>query len=178
MDSLYSIVEFFVTGGPFMYPILIVFAVGAAIAVERYINSGESAPVVFDEDLNAQVRAEALARLATQQDSDAIDQYRVASEKLQRATDEIESRLSEQEDLLVALEESQAALEAELERLEELTWGHIGGNAPADWIVGWIETFPEAAWTPIPYWLTGGADVAERLRIARSAPAAPSGGTS
>ena len=37
MDSLYSIVEFFVTGGPFMYPILIVFAVGAAIAVERYI---------------------------------------------------------------------------------------------------------------------------------------------
>jgi biopolymer transport protein ExbB len=37
MDSIYSIVNFFVTGGPFMYPILIVFAVGAAIAVERYI---------------------------------------------------------------------------------------------------------------------------------------------
>ncbi len=37
MGSLYSIVEFFVTGGPFMYPILIVFAVGAAIAVERYV---------------------------------------------------------------------------------------------------------------------------------------------
>ena len=37
MDSMYSMVEFFVTGGPFMYPILIVFAVGAAIAVERYI---------------------------------------------------------------------------------------------------------------------------------------------
>ena len=34
---MYSIVEFFVTGGPFMYPILIVFAVGAAIAVERYV---------------------------------------------------------------------------------------------------------------------------------------------
>ena len=32
MDLLYSIVGFFVTGGPFMYPILIVFAVGAAIA--------------------------------------------------------------------------------------------------------------------------------------------------
>jgi biopolymer transport protein ExbB len=30
-------VEFFVTGGPFMYPILLVFAVGAAIAVERYV---------------------------------------------------------------------------------------------------------------------------------------------
>jgi biopolymer transport protein ExbB len=37
MDFIYSIVGFFVTGGPFMYPILFVFAVGAAIAVERYI---------------------------------------------------------------------------------------------------------------------------------------------
>ncbi len=37
MDFIYSIVEFFVTGGPFMYPILLVFAVGSAIAVERYI---------------------------------------------------------------------------------------------------------------------------------------------
>jgi len=37
MEFLYSIVAFFVTGGPFMYPILIVFAVGAAIAVERYV---------------------------------------------------------------------------------------------------------------------------------------------
>jgi biopolymer transport protein ExbB len=30
-------VGFFMTGGPFMYPILIVFAVGASIAIERYI---------------------------------------------------------------------------------------------------------------------------------------------
>ena len=37
MNFFYSIVEFFVTGGPFMYPILFVFAVGAAIAVERYV---------------------------------------------------------------------------------------------------------------------------------------------
>ncbi len=37
MEFIYSIVGFFVTGGPFMYPILIVFAVGAAIAVERYV---------------------------------------------------------------------------------------------------------------------------------------------
>jgi hypothetical protein len=28
MDAFYSMVRFFVTGGPFMYPILIVFAVG------------------------------------------------------------------------------------------------------------------------------------------------------
>jgi len=37
MDSMYSIVRFFVSGGAFMYPILIVFAFGIAIAVERYI---------------------------------------------------------------------------------------------------------------------------------------------
>ena len=37
MDAFYSLVRFFVTGGPFMYPILIVFAVGTAIAIERYL---------------------------------------------------------------------------------------------------------------------------------------------
>ena len=36
MDVFYSTVGFFATGGPFMYPILIVFAVGAAIAIERF----------------------------------------------------------------------------------------------------------------------------------------------
>jgi biopolymer transport protein ExbB len=37
MDFVYSIVEFFASGGAFMYPILLVFAVGLAIAVERFI---------------------------------------------------------------------------------------------------------------------------------------------
>jgi len=37
MDVIFSCVKFFTTGGPFMYPILIVFAVGAAFAVERYV---------------------------------------------------------------------------------------------------------------------------------------------
>ena len=37
MDIFYSIVNFFVQGGAFMYPILVVAAVGAAIAIERYI---------------------------------------------------------------------------------------------------------------------------------------------
>jgi biopolymer transport protein ExbB len=36
MDIIYSIVGFFASGGIFMYPILIVFAVGAAIAIERF----------------------------------------------------------------------------------------------------------------------------------------------
>ncbi len=37
MDIFYAIVKFFVQGGPFMLPILVVGAVGTAIAVERYV---------------------------------------------------------------------------------------------------------------------------------------------
>ena len=37
MDVIYAIVGFFVSGGIFMYPILLVFTIAAAIAIERYI---------------------------------------------------------------------------------------------------------------------------------------------
>ncbi len=37
MDVIYRIVGFFVSGGIFMYPILFVCAVGAGIAIERYV---------------------------------------------------------------------------------------------------------------------------------------------
>ena len=37
MNLFYSIVGFFSTGGLFMYPILVVFAIGVAIAIERYV---------------------------------------------------------------------------------------------------------------------------------------------
>jgi biopolymer transport protein ExbB len=37
MDTIQTIVQFFQTGGTFMYPILIVFAFGVAICIERYI---------------------------------------------------------------------------------------------------------------------------------------------
>ena len=37
MDAFYSIVSFFSTGGLFMFPILVVFAFGVAIAVERFV---------------------------------------------------------------------------------------------------------------------------------------------
>jgi biopolymer transport protein ExbB len=37
VDIFYSIVNFFVRGGAFMFPILLVAAVGAAIAIERYV---------------------------------------------------------------------------------------------------------------------------------------------
>jgi biopolymer transport protein ExbB len=37
METISTILTFFQTGGAFMYPILIVFAIGLAIAIERYI---------------------------------------------------------------------------------------------------------------------------------------------
>ena len=37
MELIYTIIGFFQSGGPFMYPILLVLAVGAAISIERYI---------------------------------------------------------------------------------------------------------------------------------------------
>ncbi len=37
MEIVYTVVRFFEAGGPFMFPILLVAAVGTAIAVERYI---------------------------------------------------------------------------------------------------------------------------------------------
>ncbi|MEJ2699302.1 MAG: MotA/TolQ/ExbB proton channel family protein [Desulfuromonadales bacterium] len=40
MGAIYSAVAFFQKGGLFMYPILLVFAVGMAIAVERWLHLG------------------------------------------------------------------------------------------------------------------------------------------
>jgi len=37
MDALEGIVKFFQTGGAFMYPIMLVFVIGLAIAIERWI---------------------------------------------------------------------------------------------------------------------------------------------
>jgi biopolymer transport protein ExbB len=37
MDVIYSVLGFFASGGAFMYPILLVFGVGSAIAIERFI---------------------------------------------------------------------------------------------------------------------------------------------
>jgi len=37
MDMLYATVSFFQSGGPFMYPILLVLAIGVAITIERYV---------------------------------------------------------------------------------------------------------------------------------------------
>jgi biopolymer transport protein ExbB len=113
MDFLYSIVGFFVTGGPFMYPILIVFAVGAAIAVERYITltltrtKNQSAwrkvqPALLEGDFEA-------AREMTGNDDSSISQ--LLSMGLAR-----QGAVRRREDIEIAMEESMMEIIPQLEK--------------------------------------------------------------
>jgi murein DD-endopeptidase MepM/ murein hydrolase activator NlpD len=89
------------------------------IAVERYTAGGEVQPLV-DPDLNRQVRATALARIVTQGDSDAIDEFRLVKQDLDAANAELETKLADQKSAITELEAKREKLNAELERLEEL----------------------------------------------------------
>jgi biopolymer transport protein ExbB len=113
MDALYSIVRFFVAGGAFMYPILIVFAVGAAIAVERYItltmvrrqNEGmwtRLQPALADGDFEK-------AREMTSEDNSTVSQ--LLSMGLAR-----QGAVRRREDIEIAMEESMMEIIPKLEK--------------------------------------------------------------
>lgn len=113
MDSIYSMVGFFMTGGPFMYPILIVFAVGASIAIERYITltrvtaSNQSCwnlvqPALVDGDFEK-------ARELTSEDDSTIS--RLLSMGLDR-----QGAVRRREDIEIAMEESMMEIIPQLEK--------------------------------------------------------------
>jgi biopolymer transport protein ExbB len=113
MGFIYSIVEFFVTGGPFMYPILIVFAVGASIAVERYITLtmvtsknqslwSKVQPALVEGDFEK-------ARELTSQDDSTIS--RLLSMGLER-----QGAVRRREDVEIAMEESMMEIIPQLEK--------------------------------------------------------------
>ena len=113
MDALYSIVRFFVAGGAFMYPILIVFAVGVAIAVERYItltmvrrqNEGmwtRLQPALADGDFEK-------AREMTSEDNSTVSQ--LLSMGLAR-----QGAVRRREDIEIAMEESMMEIIPKLEK--------------------------------------------------------------
>ncbi|HEY5656787.1 MAG TPA: MotA/TolQ/ExbB proton channel family protein [Myxococcota bacterium] len=113
MDFFYSIVGFFVTGGPFMYPILIVFAVGSAIAIERYVtltmvtNKNQS---VWSEIQPALVNGEfEKARQMTSNDDSTISQ--LLSMGLAR-----QGAVRRREDIEIAMEESMMEIIPQLEK--------------------------------------------------------------
>jgi len=113
MNWFYTIVEFFVTGGPFMYPILIVFAVGAAIAVERYVTLtrvtlknrsawGKIQPVLMKGSFDQ-------ARKMTSADASTISQ--LLSMGLAR-----QGAVRRREDIEIAMEESMMEIIPQLEK--------------------------------------------------------------
>jgi len=113
MDFIYSVVGFFVTGGPFMYPILIVFAVGAAIAIERYVTltmvtaKNQSVwsrvqPALTNGDFEQ-------ARELTSQDDSTISQ--LLSMGLAR-----QGAVRRREDIEIAMEESMMEIIPQLEK--------------------------------------------------------------
>ena len=113
MELIYSIVGFFVTGGPFMYPILLVFAVGSAIAVERYVTlamvtaTNQSAwnevqPVLLEGDFDK-------AREVTGNDDSNISQ--LLSMGLAR-----QGAVRRREDIEIAMEESMMEIIPQLEK--------------------------------------------------------------
>ncbi len=113
MDFFYSIVGFFASGGLFMYPILLVFAVGVAIAVERYVtltlvtNKNQA---VWDkvQQLLAQGEFEA-AREMTNTDESTISQVLNMGLSLQGA-------VRRREDIEIAMEESMMEIVPRLEK--------------------------------------------------------------
>lgn len=113
MDVFYSIVAFFVSGGLFMYPILLVFAVGVAIAIERYItlarvkNKNENVwervqPVLSKGDFEH-------ARKLTSEDDSTVSQVLNMGLSLQGA-------VRRREDIEIAMEESMMEIVPRLEK--------------------------------------------------------------
>ena len=113
METFYSIVGFFLTGGPFMYPILIVFAVGAAIAIERYItlsrvtNQNQSMWSKLQHALNEGDFDK--ARELTSKDTSTVSQ--LLSMGLAR-----QGAVRRREDIEIAMEESMMEIIPQLEK--------------------------------------------------------------
>jgi septal ring factor EnvC (AmiA/AmiB activator) len=91
-------------------------------AVSAYIGAAgdPAAQFISGEDLNRSVQAQALASLVTQNNADAVDQYRVVAEDAEAARAALDATLAEQRGVVESLRDRRRALDAELARLEEL----------------------------------------------------------
>jgi len=113
MNFFYSIVSFFSSGGVFMYPILIVFAVGAAVAIERYVTLAavtKKNQAVWDkvQPLLTDGRFEEALEL-TSNDESTISQVLNMGLSLQGA-------VRRREDIEIAMEESMMEIVPRLEK--------------------------------------------------------------
>ena len=133
MDVIYTIVEFFVQGGIFMYPILLVFAVGVAIAIERYVtltlltkrNQGvwtQVQPLLAKRDFDK-------ARELTATDSSTVAQ--LLNMGLER-----QGAVRRREDVEIAMEECMMEIMPELEKRT----GYVGLSANVATLLGLLGT--------------------------------------
>ena len=90
------------------------------LAVERFINADVAQMSTLDPDINAQARADALSRYATQGNQDAIEDYTAASEDLAVATEALTAKREAQRDAIATLAKRRASLEKEFQRLAAL----------------------------------------------------------
>lgn len=113
MGAFYAFIEFFTTGGAFMYPILLVFAVGVAIAVERYVTLTmvtNKNRVVWDKVQPLLTNGEfEEARDMTNDDNSTIAQVLNMGLSLQGA-------VRRREDIEIAMEESMMEIVPRLEK--------------------------------------------------------------
>jgi biopolymer transport protein ExbB len=113
MDAFYSIVGFFASGGMFMYPILLVFAVGVAIAVERYVTLTQVTnknQIVWEKVQPLLASGEFdEARKMTSEDESTISQVLNMGLSLQGA-------VRRREDIEIAMEESMMEIVPRLEK--------------------------------------------------------------
>jgi len=113
MDFFYSIVGFFSSGGLFMYPILLVFAVGVGVAIERYV----TLTMVTNKNQLVWEKVQPLlsngefdeARKLTSEDESTISQVLNMGLSLQGA-------VRRREDIEIAMEESMMEIVPRLEK--------------------------------------------------------------
>jgi biopolymer transport protein ExbB len=145
MEVLYSMVSFFVAGGAFMYPILLVFAVGTAIAIERYVTltlvrrKNESSWRELQPALNQGEFDK--ARAMTDKDSSTIS--RLLGTGLAR-----QGAVRRREDVEIAMEESMMEIIPQLEK--RTAYVALGANIATllgllGTIIGLIQAFTAVA---------------------------------
>ncbi len=113
MDFFYSIAGFFSSGGLFMFPILLVFAVGVGIAIERYVTLS----LVTNKNQQVWEKVQPLltegefdeARKLTSEDDATISQVLNMGLSLQGA-------VRRREDIEIAMEESMMEIVPRLEK--------------------------------------------------------------
>ena len=113
MDFFYSIAGFFSSGGLFMFPILLVFAVGLGIAIERYVTLTmvtNKNQLVWDKVQPLLTNGEFdEARKLTSEDESTISQVLNMGLSLQGA-------VRRREDIEIAMEESMMEIVPRLEK--------------------------------------------------------------